>query len=345
MILKYAEAVARHGSQVKAATALGLNRSTFRNRLQAETAKAHKLKFATVPSSEEPIDKLIARRDEHYKRVKVHHEASTWQCVAVDDRQPIAVAFMGDPHIDDDGCAWDDLRRDVETIAKTPGMYGLNIGDTTNNWVGRLTREFGNQETSQSSARQLAEWLLVGAGIRWLAVILGNHDQWNEGGEIIKRMVRQSDVTIPVHEWAAKLELTFPNGATCRISAAHDFKGRSIYSANHGLKREAIWNQDGADVLVAGHIHYGEIGQCELPGGHAPWLVRVRGYKDFDGYALTNGYHEGRRFRSCVAIIDPDAEPHNRVAIFADVATGAKVLTAMRGEKPARAKRKRKAKR
>jgi hypothetical protein len=212
-------------------------------------------------------------------------------------------------------------------------MYAVNIGDTTNNWVGRLARLFGNQETSQTSARQLAEWLLIHAGIKWAAVVLGNHDEWNEGGEIIKRMCATSTAHIPVHEWAAKLEFVFPNGSTCRASVAHDFKGRSIYNAAHGLKREAIWHQDGAHVLAAGHIHYGEIGQCELPGGHNPWLIRARGYKDFDPHALVNGYHEGVRFRSPCIIIDPNAPEHERVLGFENIRHAAIVLAAMRSER------------
>lgn len=348
--MTYAEAVAHYGSQNKAAAALGIPRPTLQSRLQAEKLKARSadnvLTFPSLPDAREPIGKLIDRRTEHFNRLHANRKAATWQQIVVEDDGPIAIACMGDPHVDDDGCNWPQLRADAETIAGTPGMYGLNIGDQTNNWVGRLARLFGNQETSQTSARQLAEWLLCGTSIKWLAVILGNHDLWNEGAEIIKRMCAVSEAAIPVHEWAAKLELLFPNKTTYRISAAHDFKGRSIYNASHGLKREAIWHQDGTDLFVAGHIHFGEIQKCELPGGKSPWLVRVRGYKDHDPHALVEGYHEGNRFRTVVVIIDPHASEDGRATVFTDVQQAAKVLTLMRSvyarsKKPA-AKSKRK---
>jgi len=331
------DTVARCGSVTAAARAMGVSRSTFRDRLDQERRKSQSadggLKFPDLPDRREPIDALIKRRSEQHSRLRKHAAAAIWQKIAVNENKPIGLCLMGDPHIDDDGCNWPRLLDDIAVLRRTPGLYGLNIGDTTNNWVGRLARLFGNQETSQASARQLAEWFLTGAGINWAAVLLGNHDEWNEGGEIIKRICAAAPVRIPVHEWAAKLEFTFPNGATCRVNAAHDFKGRSIYSTTHGPLRESIWHQDGAHILCAGHIHFGGLQQVELPGGHNPWLVRVRGYKEYDSHALVNGYHEGQRFPSVVAIIDPHAPASERVMVFGSVRQGAAVLAAMRGDK------------
>lgn len=330
-----AQALAAHGNnKAAAARALGIATSTFKDRLRREAAPRARttfgLRFPDIPDKREPDDTLIRRRTEHYERVKAHRDAATWQQIKVGDRKPIGLVLVGDPHLDDDGCAWRDLLADIKILKQTDGLYGINIGDSSNNWVGRLARLFGNQETSQTSARQLVEWFLLKSGIRWAAVLTGNHDQWNEGGEIIRRMCARSPITIPVHEWQAKLEFVFPNGATFRGNFSHDFKGRSIYSTTHGPLREAIWFQDGAHLFAAGHIHYGGIQQIELPGGHNPWLVRVRGYKDDDDHALVNGFHEGSRFRSVMVIIDPNAPEHERCAVFGSLRQGAAVLEAMR---------------
>lgn len=336
------DAVSHYGSISAAARELGIARQTLQGRLDAEKRKGKSvdnvLTFPEVPSRKEPIEKLLERRVEHFNRNKAHHEAAHFQKIHVDSKLPIAVALMGDPHIDDDGCDVPALLDDIAILARTEGLYAANIGDTTNNWVGRLARLFGNQETSQTSARQLAAWLLTGAGIKWLAVILGNHDEWNEGGEIIKLMCAAAKVEIPVHEWQAKLELVFPIGDPVRLNLAHNFKGASIYSSLHGIRREAIWCQDGTDIFAAGHIHFGEMGQIELPGGHNPWLFRARGYKHFDPHALVNGYHNGNRFRCPVVIIDPRLPKGQNVMGFAEVRQAAAVLELMRNnakcEKP-----------
>jgi hypothetical protein len=336
------QAFDHYGSKAAAARALNLPVSTFKSRLYAEAKKrparpaarsATILEFPQLPDPREPIDSLIQRRSEHYQRKIAYREAATWQQIKVNDRKPYGIALIGDPHLDDDGCNWPALLDDVAILKNTPGLYAVNIGDTTNNWVGRLARLFANQETSQTSARQLAEWFLTKAGITWAAVILGNHDEWNEGGEIIKRMCASSPVTIPVHDWLAKVAFVSPNGAEFRANLAHNFKGSSIYSTTHGPLREAIWmQQDRPHLLAAGHIHFGGMQTIELPGGRIVHLVRVSSYKDDDRFALVNGFHEGTRFRAAMAIIDPDAPDHERCMTFPSLKQGAAVLRAMRGE-------------
>lgn len=290
------------------------------------------ISFPEIVDRKEPIAELLARRTKHFERVRAHDDSLNWHKIKINSRKPIGLAFIGDPHLDDDGANWPLLLHHVAILKNTPGMFAVNIGDSTNNWVGSIARLFGKQETSQQSARQLAEWFLTGAGINWAAILLGNHDAWNEGGEIIRRMVGKQ-ICSPVHDWAAKFELEFPNGERVRINAAHDFKGRSIYSTTHGPLREAIFAQnDDADIYACGHIHYFGLQQIELPGGRVPWLSRVRGYKEHDEFARTNGFHEGKHGASSLAIIDPTAPRSTRVTMFGDLVQGARVLAAMRGD-------------
>lgn len=360
----FAKAVNAHGTINKAADACGVPRSTAK-RLYARAggkAKAGKaappvplMTFPEIADRKEPLPELLSRRMKHFERLRAHDESATWHTIKINSRKPIGLAFLGDPHLDDDGCNWPLLMRHVALLRDQPGMFAVNIGDTTNNWVGGIARLFGKQETSQTSARQLAEWFLTGAGIHWAAILLGNHDAWNEGGEIIRRMVAGAKIESPVSDWAAKFELEFPNGSKVHVNAAHDFKGRSIYSTTHGPLREAIWAQnDDADIYACGHIHYYGLQQIELPGGRVPWLTRVRGYKEFDEYARVNGFHESKFGAASLAIIDPNAPRGTRVTMFGDMVQGARVLAAMRGDdvskiyaqsKAITTKKKRKAKR
>jgi hypothetical protein len=329
-----AQAYETYGTKAAAARVLNMPVSTFKDQLKRGAAKtaAPVLQFPEIPDPRLPVDRLIDLGVERYNRKKAYREASNWQQIRINENKPYGIALIGDPHLDSDGCAWPALLDDIALLKSTPGLYAINIGDTTNNWVGRLARLFGDQEASQTTARQYAEWFLTKAGIQWAGVIIGNHDAWNEGGEILRRMCAAAPVTTPVHDWAAKIEFVTPNGATFRGSFAHDFKGRSIYSTTHGPLREAIWNADGAHLLAAGHIHFGGLQTIELPGGRVVNLCRVRGYKDDDHFALVNGFHEGHRFRSAVAIIDPNAPEHERCMLFPSIRQGAAVLRAMRGE-------------
>src|SRR3546814_1021767 len=67
--------------------------------------------------------------------------------------KPYGIIAFGDTHLDDDGANIPLLRQHLE-IASRPGVYGLNIGDSTNNWVGRSEeRRVGNECVSTCRSR------------------------------------------------------------------------------------------------------------------------------------------------------------------------------------------------
>ena len=122
------------------------------------------------PSAEELIEQLTRR---HRDRA-THHDAAKLRQVQVKMDGPVALAFFGDPHIDDPGCAWGDLERDVAICRDTPGIMAVNVGDTTNNWVGRLMGIYAQQEVTTRQALTLIEWLMT--SLPWLLWEDGNHD-------------------------------------------------------------------------------------------------------------------------------------------------------------------------
>ena len=66
--------------------------------------------------------------------------------------------------------------------------HGVNIGDVTNNWTGRLMKKYADQTTTVRRARRLAEWLMHDSGVKWLMWLVGNHDAWENGDEILRRI-------------------------------------------------------------------------------------------------------------------------------------------------------------
>ncbi|MBV8593424.1 MAG: hypothetical protein JOZ27_03875, partial [Caulobacteraceae bacterium] len=125
------------------------------------------------PTADELIDHLTAR---HAQR-RVHAEAAKLRTVRIHTEGPIGLAFFGDPHVDDPGCAWGDLKRDVELCRDTKGMFAVDVGDDSNNWVGRLQRLYANQDVTARQSLKLIEWLMT--SLPWLYREKGNHDAWN----------------------------------------------------------------------------------------------------------------------------------------------------------------------
>ena len=333
------------GSAIReAADRLGINRNGIYDRLKTAKAKyglepdAERFKprqnapmFAVdslpddgEPSARELIDQLKVR---HLKR-KAHDEALKLQTIRVAMPGPIAVAFFGDPHIDDPGCAWSDLERDIATCRDTPGMMAVNIGDTTNNWVGRLMGLYANQEVTSRQALTLIEWVLT--EIPWLVTVGGNHDTWNtQKGDVSEVIHRLQKLPGLYENVGARMRVVLPNGAEFTMNVRHDFPGGSQFNPAHALVRQTLFDHRD-HILACGHRHTsGYIPIWHNDPARLCHGFRVGTYKDFDHYAKEKGFKESNWARSMAAVIDPEYadDPVRYIKPFFSLDEAAEYLT------------------
>lgn len=299
----------------------------------AQTSAVSAIALPTFPDGDLPIEDVIDVMARRYERRNEARLARQWFRVDVSTDDPIGIVWFGDPHVDDDGCNWPLLRRHIE-ICQQDGIFGANIGDTTNNWVGRLTRLFGNQESSQATARRLAKYFLQDSGITWLLWIMGNHDAWGDGADILRMLGGQM---VPserpaMEDWQARFRLAFPSGRECRIHAAHDFKGHSMWNSLHGPQKAAHTKAE-AHLYIAGHTHNWALHQEESASREFTyWLARARGYKFLDHYGESLGHFPQQEGAAILSVIDPRAKSHaGFVQCFSDVEEGAQFLAWKRG--------------
>lgn len=319
----------------KAADIIGIGRTTLRSSLgrlaqmeaDGKLPTESEIVFPDFPEEHEDIEKTIDYLASSFEKRQASYSAHTWYGVKVTGNKPIGILWIGDPHLDDNGCNWPTLKQHIE-ICKQPGIYGANIGDTTNNWAGRLVRLYANQDTSVKTARRLADWFMLKAGIRWLVFLLGNHDQWGDGAEILAQMAkRYGTQKLVCHDWEARFRLVFPNGWEPRIYAAHDFPGSSQWNPLHGPMKEGQLGQ-AADLYVCGHKHNWATFTFENPGkGSIQSFIRVRGYKFLDDHARHLGKHEQETGCSILTIFDPRDQS---IVSFENVAKGADYLAKLR---------------
>lgn len=329
------DALAVHGSQNAAAKALGISRSAFQNRImradQSEimarkTESLNYPAFVTAGDEDEPIEEILARKRRGFERKAKANADRQWFEIKVNERKPYGVLMFGDPHLDDDGCNIPLLERHLEIAAK-PGVYSLNIGDTTNNWVGRLERLYASQEASKNTGKRLVEWFMFDSGATWLCWVLGNHDEWNDGVDFHMRLAKHK---IPVIDWRAQFQLVHPNGTAARVDASHGRKGSSIWNNLHATLRAAKLGEI-ADIFCTGHTHNYGLEHLEIAERkHDCWLVQLRGYKFMDHYALTGNFAEHQLGSAVLAIVDPAKDARTRVQCFEDVERGYQVLEMLR---------------
>lgn len=321
----------RHkGSRTNACQELKIAQATLEHRLKVATkrgitgASAKGVELPSFPDDDLPTEQLIASQTERFKKRWANHQSKQWFPIRIKMPGPIGLSFFGDPHVDDNYCNWELLQRHCDLHRKTEGLFAVNIGDTTNNWVGRLTRLFGNQDTSQATARKFARWLLLEAGVTWLLWVMGNHDSWNEGSEILRQMGGQ---IVTMEDWSAKFKLVFPNGRECKVWAQHDFKGYSMWNSLHGPQRAAHTKAE-AHIYAAGHTHNWALHQEESASrDFTYWLARARGYKFIDSYAEQLGHASQKEGAAILAVIDPAAKTEaGFVQCFADLEEGVEYL-------------------
>jgi hypothetical protein len=270
-------------------------------------------RISSLPADDEEMDaeQLIEHLKRKHASRKVREDAAKLRHITINMDGPIGLALIGDPHIDDPGCAWGDLERDVRVCRDTPGMMAVNLGDTTNNWVGRLMGLYADQEVTTKQALKLIEWLLT--SLPWLGTVGGNHDTWNtQKGDVAEVIHRLQKLPGLYENVGMRMQLDLPSGAHVRANIRHDFPGGSQFNPAHALVRETLFGfRD--HILACGHRHHSGY----IPVFHNDPVrlchgFRVGAYKDWDKYAREKGFQEGNWARSMGAVIDP-AYAHNHV--------------------------------
>lgn len=280
-----------------------------------------------LPHDEETVEELIERREAAFRRkAKAKRRLQT---VRVRTRGPVGIVVFGDPHLDDDGCNWPLLRRWVEAVSTTRGMYAGQIGDITNNWVGRLGALYASQSSTFAEGLRLARWFL--SSMPQAFAVWGNHDHWRDGATVLRLLTEGLDIHAQA-DHDLRLELQFPEGDPVRIHARHDFRGRSIYNKAHGQLRASMMDP-WAHVYIAGHTHEWATYATEGPDGVVRHAVRVRGFKHLDTYADQGGYQHHEHGAAVALLIDPTAPPTERISLCWHPEEAASRLAALRARR------------
>jgi hypothetical protein len=322
-------ALQQAGSNSAAANLLGKSESTIRRLRKRALEMPDEVTLPDFPDDDIPAEQILDQMERRFAQRLEHARAMHWFEVKVRDNRPIGICWFGDPHLGSNGCNVSLLRKDVKVVSSTPGMYGGNIGDTTDNWPwsGRLLAQYANNDVSKQTERRLARWFLEDSGIKWMVWLEGNHDAMDGGFTTYLRAINAN--AIPMVDWRARFKLSFP-GKTFKIDAAHNHKGHSMWNELHGQDRSSLVDET-AHLYIAGHHHTWALKQKELPDGVVTLLARARGYKWIDDHAERHGFHSQGHGASIVTIFDPLAKsPVQAVRGFADVEEGAEFLTWLR---------------
>jgi hypothetical protein len=279
-----------------------------------------------IGSDDLTLKEVLHRKRLDYQRKKADHDHTL--VVNLPTMDPIGLCFIGDPHIDDDGCDIETLEEHLNIMKDTDGLLGFSVGDYTNNWPGRLGQLYSEQHTTSKEILLLIEWFV--RAVPWLALIGGNHDVWDRRSDLMYWLSKQAGIKFKNH--SMRIILKFPNKREVRISARHDFKGSSIWNKGHGVMRAG---QKGLKdhVIVGGHRHVSAFAvQVDSHSGLIQHCQLVAGYKTVDDYQQANDLEKHFISPSHCTIIDPNQKEDTPrlLQTFLDLEQGADYLKFLR---------------
>jgi len=279
-------------------------------------------------------EELVEERKRRYARLDAHMESRHLIPVKLSKSDPIGILHFGDPHVDDDGTDISLLEAHARLVRETPGLYGATVGDTTNNWIGRLARLYSAQSTTQADAWQLAEWFVE--QVRdWIYIVGGNHDAWSGSGDPMRWITSQIGALYQDSE--VRIALRFPGKREVRINCRHDFAGRSQWNPAHGPMK-AIFLGVRDHLAIAGHTHESAYGVLKDPeSGIVCHAIKVASYKRHDRFALEKGFRDQHLGPAVLTVIDPrlPADHPDLIKPFWDPEEGAAYLSWLRARERA----------
>lgn len=277
-----------------------------------------------VPSANRRIVDLLEDRRKEFARKKAHHEGKKDISISLPD-EPYGIFLFGDLHADDPGCDIDLAMAHMEIASETPGVYAINIGDISNNWIGSLARLYAKQATTDDEAASLVEWVMDSAP--WIFTCLGNHDVWASTASYI---AQKKGLLYASH--GAKLTIQSGN-SKIRIDARHDHKGRSQFNPSHGQLSQNYRGSD-CDVIVAGHTHVSAYTLVRNGvSGKKAHCLRIGSYKAYDDFAESKHFSQDTLGPCAFLTVNTNKEcddPADKIHVWHDHIDGVKYLEALR---------------
>lgn len=264
------------------------------------------------------FEELLADRvKEHSRKTERFETKRSGIDIDIDGSGPYAIAFVGDPHVDDPGTSLAKLHGHLEAIKGARDCYAINMGDLTNNWIGTLSRLYAHQTFTDKEGITIAKWMLGAAP--WLAVILGNHDKWTG---VAEELCQSAGVKHVSHGAVFKVNR---NGHTVKIDARHTHGGNSQYNPAFAQGKQNYRGSD-CDIIIGAHTHQSaytllkngitqKVGHC----------IRVGSYKEADEYAEVKNFPEQTISPVVLATVDHRSD-HPRIQIWHDLELGLEYL-------------------
>ena len=228
----------------------------------------------------------------------------------------ILLGVFGDPHIDNPGFDMEQFEEEVSRRDPDNGIYTCCVGDFFDNWprvMGHLYKQSGDPAPAWTLFEHwMTNW-------PFLFSVSGNHDEFNDSTVgFLDVFMRERGMILRRSGGRFILDM---GGNPVSVSMRHIWRGNSMYSEAHALKRAATFGHTDDDLIIGGHIHQGELRTNIRPhDGRVQRLVQVSSFKKLDDYANDRGFMSPETPPVVWCVIDgrEPLDSHTRVQSFYD---------------------------
>lgn len=221
-------------------------------------------------------------------------EVAHWN--SPDPHLPIGIVFIGDIHAGAAGVRYDLLRRDMEILRDTEGLYGICLGDILENTKPQSKSGNALYDVLFSKPREqllYAQARMKIATGKWIAVCQGNHDAWDGRWSGIDRLPELAEnLGATYFTEGGGTVFAHIGGQRYTIIVRHNVGGNSRINTSNAQRRTYDeFNQwERADVVCIAHFHYNDLHQPARNGRDVVWF-RCGTYKTTDHYSQSGGFN------------------------------------------------------
>jgi hypothetical protein len=239
------------------------------------------------------------------ERAKEKNIVESEQVIEMPDG-PFAIAMLSDIHAGgkSDYAA---IKRDVDIICSTEGMYVGNAGDDTDNFIiGTLQGIQKEQPTTFDMEVRFLEWLFTKLSGNILFWCSGNHNNWTKrlsGIDFIREGLKGTNCLYD----SAQISFTLKWGInTEKWLVRHKWRNYSVFNHTHGI--EVGWERIGLnfDVGVGGHTHIATLCRTFIREGKKRYAILLGTYKLRDNFGRECGFPQSVGTGSGAKVYHPD---------------------------------------
>lgn len=220
----------------------------------------------------------------------------------------VCIVFAADQHIGNPGTDIERVFEEARITAEMPNTFSVCLGDVVDSFI--TPKLLGLNMNTRIAIKD--QWVLAEEYVKIMhpiAWVSGNHEGWSQDMTGMDHLRRIISYHVPhalydTDDCRVTIEV---GGVEFPARFRHKWRGRSIYSATHGIERAQKWDQDFI-LGVGAHDHTAGVSRQFPAGGRMGLAILCGSFKRLDTYQEELGLPKMNNSTSIAVLFDAENE-------------------------------------